>query len=156
MSTDHIDMASQTVFMKASPEALYDMIADVTRMGAWSPACVGATWDDGAGPKAVEDQWFTGHNVVGERAYDAHCQITAASRPDTIAWMQGGKDQGLTEWRYTFAPVEGGTEVTESWTLLRPFPADRVEPERVPAIRAGFEANIQETLTRLKADVERT
>src|SRR5215203_6717520 len=115
---------SRAVVVGAPAETVYDMVADLPRMGEWSKACTGATWDEGAGP--TEGSWFTGHNVIktdGEaRAYDTRCEITAAERPKTIAWMQRGRDEGVTEWRYTFAPTDAGTEVTESWTLVRPFP----------------------------------
>jgi len=30
---------SQTVHVNASPEDLYEMVSDVTRMGEWSPVC---------------------------------------------------------------------------------------------------------------------
>lgn len=154
MTPDLEQCISHSVVIDATSETLYDMLADVTRMGEWSTACTGATWDDGAGLVASEGAWFTGHNLVGDRAYDAHCEVVAAERPTTIAWMQGGRDDGVTEWRYRLTPVEGGTEVTESWTQLRPFPADRVDDEMVKAMRIAFDAGIRETLSRLKTSVE--
>jgi len=141
-----------SVVIDAPAEALYDMVADVTRMGEWSPACVGATWDDGAGPTV--GSWFTGHNKIGDHAYDARCEITAAERPSTIAWMQAGKDEGFAEWRYSFAPVDGGTEVTESWSLLRAFPSDRVPEDRVQMMIDNFGNGIRQTLDTLKSTAE--
>jgi uncharacterized membrane protein len=38
---------SHSVVINAPAEMLYDMLADVTRMGEWSNACTGG--DDGAG-----------------------------------------------------------------------------------------------------------
>ena len=145
---------SHSVVIHAPAEMLYDMVGDVTRMGEWSSACTGATWDEGNGPAAREGAWFTGHNLAGDRAYDARCEIVAAERPTTIAWMQGGRDAGATEWRYRFTPVDGGTEVTESWTLIRPFPADRVDEAMLKSMRTAFDAGIQETLSKLKNSVE--
>jgi uncharacterized protein YndB with AHSA1/START domain len=145
---------SHSVVINAPAEMLYDMLADVTRMGEWSSACTGATWDEGGGPAAREGAWFTGHNLAGDHAYDARCEIVAAERPTTIAWMQGGRDDGVTEWRYRFTPVDGGTEVTESWTLIRPFPADRVDEAMFKGMRTAFDAGIQETLSKLKTSVE--
>ncbi|MFI5045555.1 MAG: SRPBCC family protein, partial [Acidimicrobiia bacterium] len=59
---------SRTVVIGAPADAIYDLIADVTRMGEWSPACTGATWDEGAGPTV--GSWFTGHNVIeDDRTY---------------------------------------------------------------------------------------
>jgi uncharacterized protein YndB with AHSA1/START domain len=145
---------SHSVVIDAPAETLYDMLADVTRMGEWSSACTGATWDEGAGPAATEGAWFTGHNLMGDRAYDAHCEIVAAERPTSIAWMQGGRHAGVTEWRYRFTLVDGGTEVTESWTHIRPFSADRVDDDMAKAMRTAFDGGIQETLSKLKTSVE--
>jgi uncharacterized protein YndB with AHSA1/START domain len=154
MTNDGLQQVSQSIVINAPIETLYDMLADVTRMGEWSTACTGATWDDGAGPVARKGSWFTGHNVMGEHTYDAHCEVTAAERPTTLAWMQGGADNGIAEWRYGLAAADDGTVVTESWTLVRPFPPDRVDAARAAAMPAWFEAGITQTLAKLKADVE--
>jgi uncharacterized protein YndB with AHSA1/START domain len=37
-----------SVEIAAPPDAVYDLIADVTRMGEWSPECVRCRWLDGA------------------------------------------------------------------------------------------------------------
>jgi hypothetical protein len=134
MTDNALETVSHSATINASPETLYDMVADLTRMGEWSSACTGATWDEGWGPSATKDAWFTGHNLRGDQSYDAHCQVTEAKRPVTLAWMQGGGD-GISEWRYEFSPVEGGSTVTESWTLIRPFPPDRVDKGHDPKHR---------------------
>ena len=145
---------SHSVIIDAAAEELYDMLADLTRMGEWSRACTGATWDEGWGPSAIEGAWFTGHNLLGDDPYDAHCQIVEAVRPTTIAWMQGGTDKGVAEWRYRLTPVEDGTEVTESWTLVRPLPPDIVDDDLAAAMRVGFDKGIRDTLDRLKHNIE--
>jgi uncharacterized protein YndB with AHSA1/START domain len=154
MSLDDARTISHSIVVRASAEALYDMVADINRMGEWSDTCTGATWDEGHGPIPSDGAWFTGHNVVGDRTHDAHCEFVAAERPTTIAWMQRGREEGFTVWRYRFTPVDGGTEVTESWTLLRPFPPDRVDEEMARQMRRSFDHGIQETLSKLKASAE--
>jgi len=42
---------SESVVVARSPEALYDMVSDVTRMGEWSPVCKACWWDEGDGPR---------------------------------------------------------------------------------------------------------
>ena len=32
----------------AAPEAVWALVADITRMGEWSPECFQADWEDGA------------------------------------------------------------------------------------------------------------
>jgi hypothetical protein len=157
MSPDLEPTISHSVVVNAAADVLYDMVADINRMGEWSNTCTGATWDEGHGPVPSEGAWFTGHNVIGDdRTHDAHCEFTAAERPTTIAWMQGGRKDGVTEWRYRFTPVEGGTEVTESWTHVRPFPPDIVDDAMVKQMRLVFDHGIQETLSKLKAAAERS
>jgi len=39
----------------------------------------------------------------------------AADRGREFAWIVGGR---FARWGYTFAPVDGGTQVTESWEFL--------------------------------------
>jgi uncharacterized protein YndB with AHSA1/START domain len=151
---------TRSVTIAATPETLYDMIADVPRMGEWSPACTGATWDEGAGPTL--GSWFTGHNKAADREYDRRCQITDAQRPTTIAWMAGGQDEGFTEWRYRFEPVVGGTAVTETWSMVRDFPQQTgdspvagMDPEELQKrMLENFGTGIEQTLARLKESLE--
>ena len=143
---------SRTVVINAPAETLYDLVADLPRMQEWSPASKGATWDEGAGPTA--GSWFTGHNLMGGNTYDTRCEITEAERPTVIAWMSNGKEKGVTEWRYTFTPTDGGTEVTESWTPVRQFPPERADEARVRGMAANFGNLIEQTLANLKAAAE--
>jgi len=40
-----------TIEIKASPQAVWGALTDVTRMGEWSPECTGARWiPDATGP----------------------------------------------------------------------------------------------------------
>jgi hypothetical protein len=42
---------SESIVIGRSPEDLYDMVSDVTRMGEWSPECKACWWDNGDGPR---------------------------------------------------------------------------------------------------------
>jgi uncharacterized protein YndB with AHSA1/START domain len=98
-----------SVVIARSPEEVYDMVSDVTRMGAWSPVCKASWWDEGDGPRVGAH--FTGRNEMGDRVWEMQCEVVAADRPNEFAWvtMTG------TRWGYAFRSVDGGTEVTESW-----------------------------------------
>ena len=37
-----------TVLVAASPDAVYDLVSDITRTGEWSPVCTSCWWDDEA------------------------------------------------------------------------------------------------------------
>jgi Polyketide cyclase / dehydrase and lipid transport len=104
---------SGSVVVARSPEALYDMISDVTRTGEWSPVCKACWWDDGGGPRP--GAWFTGRNELPERTWETRSQVVAADRGREFAFAVGGS---WVRWGYTFTPVDGGTEVTESWEFL--------------------------------------
>ena len=77
MSPDDEQMISHSIVVNASADTLYDMVADIGRMGEWSNTCTGATWDEGSGPVPTEGAWFTGHNIVGDLEHDAHCEFVA-------------------------------------------------------------------------------
>jgi hypothetical protein len=104
---------SESIVVARSPEDLYDMVSDVTRMGEWSPVCAACWWDDGLGPQP--GAWFTGRNELPERTWETRSQVVAADRGREFAFVVGGS---WVRWGYTFTPVDGGTQVTESWEFL--------------------------------------
>lgn len=102
-----------SITVACAPESLYDMVADVTRMGEWSPVCTACWWDDGAGPAV--GAWFTGRNELPERVWKTRSTVVAADRGREFAFAVGGS---LVRWGYTFAPEGAGTLLTESWDFL--------------------------------------
>ena len=99
------------------PEELYDMVSDVTRMGEWSPVCKACWWDEGGSPRV--GAWFTGRNELPERTWETRSEVVAADRGREFAFVVSATG---TRWGYEFKPVDGGTEITESWD----FPPDAV------------------------------
>ncbi len=105
----------QSVVVAASPETLYDMVADIARTGEWSPVTVTCWWDDDA-EAGRPGAWFTGRNVLPERTWETRSQVVAADRPSEFAFVVGGS---FVRWGYTFdAMDDGSTTVTESWEFL--------------------------------------
>ena len=104
---------SESVVVARSPEDLYDMVSDVTRMGEWSPVCTACWWEDGQGPRP--GAWFVGRNELPERIWETRSQVVAADRGREFAFVVGGS---WVRWGYTFTSVEEGTQVTESWEFL--------------------------------------
>jgi hypothetical protein len=105
---------SDSVVIAASPEAVYAMVSDVTRMGEWSPVTRSCWWDEGDGP--ATGAWFTGRNELpGRDPWQTRSQVVAAEPGKEFAFIVGGK---FARWGYSFASVADGTEVTESWAFL--------------------------------------
>ena len=112
---------SEELVINASPEHLYQMVADLCRMGQWSPECQAVEWEDGASGPAVGAR-FVGHNRGGPRGLMRWSRrgriLTAdAGREFAFATEEGGHES--TVWRYRFEPVAGGTRVTESYEVKR-------------------------------------
>ncbi|HLY82091.1 MAG TPA: SRPBCC family protein [Acidimicrobiales bacterium] len=104
---------SASIVVARSPEDLYHMVSDVTRMGEWSPVCKTCWWDEGAGPAV--GAWFTGRNELPDRTWETRSEVVVADPGHEFAFIVGGK---FARWGYTFVPVENGTQVTESWGFL--------------------------------------
>jgi hypothetical protein len=143
-----------SVEIGVAPEVLYDMVADVTRMGEWSPVCRECRWDPGDGPRV--GAWFTGRNVLPDREYETRCEIVTASRPHELAWVVRAQraEDGHATWTYTFTPHDRGT-IVEEWTnWVRPAGvADRTDDWAVGASDRAT-AMIAETLAALRRVAE--
>jgi hypothetical protein len=105
---------SSSIVILRSPEEVYDMVADVTRMGEWSPVCTGCWWDEGDGPRVGGR--FTGRNERGERTWETRSEVITADRGHEFAWVVA-EPPTRARWGYSFVAVDDGTEVTETWEL---------------------------------------
>lgn len=132
------------------------MVADLPRMGEWSPNCKGARWVDAGGPAV--GAVFIGVNVAGEREYETTNRIVACDRPREIAWEPSfDGDGGWSRWTYRFEPADGRTVVTETW---EPLDLERlrgrpVTDEELGAMADRWAVAMRDTLARLKAAAER-
>lgn len=135
-----------TIHVKASPEQVYALISDVTRMGEWSPECVECEWIDGATGPAVGAK-FKGTNKIGFYKWSTSPVVTAAEPGKGFAF-----NAGATEWRYSFTPDGEGTSVTESFvvtsTLTKIY-------STIARRQAALVKGMQTTLERIKAAAER-
>jgi uncharacterized protein YndB with AHSA1/START domain len=112
---------SEELVINASPEHLYQMVADLSRMGEWSPECQSVEWEDGDSG-AAEGARFVGHNRGGPGGlmrWSRRGRVLSADpgREFAFATEEGGHES--TVWRYRFEPVAGGTQITESYEVKR-------------------------------------
>ncbi len=142
-----------SIDISATPETVYALVSDITRMGEWSPEAVGGEWLDG-GAGEVGD-WFVGHNETSEREWSRECEIAVAEPGRDFTFVVGGVEANCTWWSYEMAPVDGGTRLTERWWIVNKTPAIAAATEEQFAARVELtETMLTETLGRLKAAAE--
>ena len=88
-------------------------------MGEWSPECRQVEWLDGSDGPTV-GATFIGHNKGGPGGlmkWSRRGRVLTADPGREFAFVteEGGRES--TEWRYHLEPLEGGTRVTESYTV---------------------------------------
>lgn len=110
---------TQTAETPAPPQAVWAVLADVTRVGEWSHECHAARWLDGATAAAVGAR-FRGHSRSGRTRWSRVCTMTRVDPPRELAWVtHGGVYGDHTEWRYTLTPTPvGGTRITQTYRVL--------------------------------------
>ncbi len=103
----------------APPEAVYDALSDVTRMGDWSEETHSCEWHEGFdGP--VVGAVFDGHNRHGDNEWTSQCKVIEAERGRSFAFECSMFDFHYATWGYRIEPTETGSRVTEWCEDLRP------------------------------------
>jgi hypothetical protein len=69
----------ESIEIAAPSEVVYDLLADITRMGEWSPGCYRCVWLDGATVAEVGTR-FRGYNRLEPYRWERTAIITAADR----------------------------------------------------------------------------
>lgn len=129
-------------------------IADVTRMGDWSPECIAARWVSGAtGP--ADGAKFEGDNVAKVagrtvKTWTTTSEVTACEPGVVFEFVA----EGYTTWRYEFvATSDNSTTLTESFDYTAKgfmgFVYDRILL-RPKAMTKGMNS----TLARVKSTLE--
>jgi uncharacterized protein YndB with AHSA1/START domain len=143
--------------MAAPPEAVYDVIADVTRMPEFSPEVVESRWLGGATEPAVGARFRARNKFSRGPTVFNKPVITALEPGRRISWSRTEPFGGTVEWTYEFLPHEQGTEVVESYRTIKPVSrfgwfiiSTFSTKERAKLQRQGME----QTLERLRAHVE--
>ena len=144
---------SETV--AAAPVALYDMVADLTKMGQWSPENCGGKWTGGASGPAKGAK-FRGNNKSGWRRWSTLAEVTEADPGNRFAFHITVANVPIADWTYEFEAAGDGTKVTEKWADCRPTWMDKLSGLMmgVPARAVHNRANMEKTLTALKQAAE--
>jgi hypothetical protein len=146
---------AESITVGVPPADAYHAVCDVRRMARWSPECFAVlVWSRRDGLPAR----FVGLNRRGPLVWFTTCQVVTALPGEEFAFDVTTFGMPVSRWSYRFAPVDGGTEVTEAWqdrrgrgaNLLGRVFTGKVARERPQANREGMRT----TLARLKQELE--
>jgi Polyketide cyclase / dehydrase and lipid transport len=143
-----------SIDIAAPPDVVYDLIADITRMGEWSPECYKCDWLDGANGAAAGTR-FRGYNRLGRYRWVRTAVIINADRGREFAFNTVDDRTGRheTEWRYTMERSRSGTLLSESFQFLWCSLRDRAAEMFIPRGRQ-VNRGIEETVRRIKLAAE--
>jgi uncharacterized protein YndB with AHSA1/START domain len=145
-------VGTASIHIDRPPDVVWAAIADITRMGQWSPECVAARWVGDGGPAVGAT--FEGDNEarVGSRVVKrwTTTSVVTACEPGAVFEFLASE---YTTWRYEFSADGDGTRVVESFSYVpqgfQGFMYDTVLRRR-PAMTKGMHA----TLARVKSVLE--
>jgi hypothetical protein len=104
----------------ASPEAVWAVVSDVTRVGDWSHECLAGEWVDGATGPQVGAR-FRGRNRVDRRSWSRVNEIVSMDEPREIVWrtVPTALFPDSTRWTITLEPVGAGTRIVQRYEILK-------------------------------------
>lgn len=124
-------------------ETLWDRLADLPRIGEWSPECRWAEWlDPVAGARAGAG--FRARNRAGDDEWDVTGRLLEVDRPHLLSWcVDDGSGARSSTWSYRLEPdPAGGTVATASFAhgpgesgVLLAIAEDPEHPAEVVAFR---------------------
>jgi uncharacterized protein YndB with AHSA1/START domain len=143
---------SASTEVRASPEQVYAVVSDVTRIPEWSPETMRAKW---LAPDRFQawnrrrlGRWRTVANVV---------EVEPGRRFSFVVQAMGGD---WTQWTYLMEPgsTAGTTRLTEEMRMCVPLPFSALVFERlflfVRDRRVDLQTNLETSVDRIRAIVE--
>lgn len=141
--------------VSAPPDAVWAMIADLPRMGDWSPENEGGEWIGGAnGP--VPGAKFRGRNRHEGKSWKTVSRVVDAESGRRFSFVVKAAGMPVAEWAYDIEPTDAGCRVTESWTDRRPgfFKPLAAKATGVPDRPEHNRVTMEQTLERLASAAE--
>lgn len=148
-----IEGSASTVINRPAAE-VFAAIADITRMGEWSPECTGGRWVAPATGPAV-GATFEGDNAVRVgpltlKRWTTTSEVTKCV-PDEVFEFTA---EGYTTWRYELTETAGATTVTESFSYAPQSGWQGFVYGTLARRPAAMAKGTQKTLDRIKAVLE--
>jgi uncharacterized protein YndB with AHSA1/START domain len=155
-AADRGPIDSVTVAVDAPAEVVWDLVADVTRMGEWSPECYSCRWI-GKTREPVVGARFVGFNRRGWARWFTTNEVVEAERGRAFVFRT--RETGV-RWGYRLEPDGAGTRLTETrdladariWLIKLGGPFVGGADHHAGELREGM----RQTLDRLKAAAEAT
>ncbi|WP_029433345.1 SRPBCC family protein [Blastococcus sp. URHD0036] len=115
---------SVELVVAAPADAVYAVVADVTRIGERSPECHSAVWLPGAAAGEVGSVFVGSNRAQWATSWSRRCEVLVADPGRAFAFrtMPTALIPDSTTWRYDLEPADGGTRVTHSYTITKPLP----------------------------------
>ncbi|HEX6238393.1 MAG TPA: SRPBCC family protein [Acidimicrobiales bacterium] len=144
-----------SVVVDAPPETVWDLIADVTRMGEWSPECYRCRWI-GRERQPVAGARFVGFNRRGLVRWATTNVVEEAERGQSFAFRTQGTG---ARWSFHLEPDGDGTRLTQRRHLTKGV----TRVVKLAGVFVGgqrnhdreLEAGMQQTVERIRAAAER-
>jgi len=109
------DEVSVTTEIHAPAADVWAMVADLPRMGEWSPENDGAVWLGGA-TAATPGARFTGSNSSGRKSWETKGTILESEPGRVLSFRVTAVGMRVARWAYRFEATDTGCRVTETWT----------------------------------------
>lgn len=139
------------IHVDATPEEVYDLVSDISRMGEWSPETYKAHWLGNA-DHAQTGARFRGWNRMGPVRWFTDPIVECAERGKEFCFTTTLFGRGrMTTWTFRMHPAAGGgTDLEESWEEVGGLLGRLLPAPRKDQLQRGMEA----TLQRIKAAAE--
>lgn len=150
-------MDQAQIHIEASPETVYDLVANIENMGRWSPETYKTTWIDGA-TAPVPGARFKGWNHTKVWGVPARwATVSTVRQADRGRAFSFDTALSGARWTYRFEPTADGTGTTV--TELRETPNEHPIVKALSRPLAGVRSQqllqgMEVTLQRLKAAAE--
>ena len=112
-----------SIDIAATPEVVYDLVSDITRMGEWSPECYRCSWTKGATGPSVGARFKARNKGKRGPFWFNSPVVRVADRSREFAFNRSGPAIGSYTWRYTMEPTPSGTTLHESFEADPPVGA---------------------------------
>lgn len=145
---------SASIHIDRTPAEVFGAISDITRIGEWSPECMGARWVGGATGPAVGAK-FEGDNkaAIGGltlKKWTTTSEVTGCAPGELFEFVA----EGYTTWRYELTQSGTGTTVTESFSFVSATAFQKFIYETVMKRSKAMVKGMATTLAKVKSSLE--